>query len=219
MSNTIKYILSKINIENFSLLKEKKKKIFGYYKTASNKYYCNNKNNFCSIVMPRTDIQISKEINLNFVETVNMKFFNEIINTSFYENNLNINNSISIFEDMNKQTKNKIRCKEDVVINRFCKKSKVKKSKNALIKPIMFEDSFNFNNNDIVHSESQKDDFNKNINNNNHSEIQKNIFINNKDCVNNNNIFNYNYNYNNNFLLNFKEDFLLDVSELLNNPY
>ena len=75
MSHYIIYNLSINHIENFSLLKEKKSKIFGIYKNTKYKYL----NLYNKIFfIPRKDILKVKEISLDFIETVK-KDNNEII--------------------------------------------------------------------------------------------------------------------------------------------
>ena len=75
MNLSIQTNLCKDNIENFSLLKDKKIKLFGIYKDTKykniNKMKINN-----SLTISRNDIYISKEINLHFLKS-NTNNFNE----------------------------------------------------------------------------------------------------------------------------------------------
>ena len=133
MNHYMSYNLSKANIENFSLFKEKKNKIFGYYKTKRYKYNNqDNKINFINLIC-RSDLIISKAIDFNFINPIQKDK-----NLNKKENSFDINNNNNKFIKNNKIKKELIKNK-----NKYCK-NKVNNSldnKNILIKPIMFEDT------------------------------------------------------------------------------
>ena len=142
--------ISKNNIENFSLLKDKKKAIFGVYKTI--RYKNINQNSFTSII-PRNDIFISKEINLNYEKPIiKTNKFNEKNNTFLNTNNINVLNFSSLTEKIyigNAKIKN-IHKKFKKKQKKYCKKGipKENNKKNVLIRPIMFEEIIFPNRND-----------------------------------------------------------------------
>ena len=132
MSHYIIYNLSINHIENFSLLKEKKSKIFGIYKNTKYKYL----NLYNKIFfIPRKDILKVKEISLDFIETVKKD------NNVLIKNNTNIINPLNLIyhnnddallsyesDPIKKLIKNK---------SKYCKKA----NKNDLIKPVLYEDN------------------------------------------------------------------------------
>ena len=132
MNHYLSYNLSKTNIENFSLLKEKKNKIFGNYKTKRYQYNNqDNKINFINLIC-RSDLIISKAIDFHFINPIQKDK-----NLNKKENSFDINNNNKFIKN-NKIKKELIKNK-----NKYCK-NKVNKSldnKNILIKPIMFEDT------------------------------------------------------------------------------
>ena len=127
--------LCKTNIEYFSLYKEKKNKIFGYYKTRRYKYNSqNNKINSINLIY-RNDLIISKVINLHFINSI-QKHKNLNKNENSFE--INNNNKYIKNNSVKKQLINKK--------NKYCKniENKSLDNKNTLIKPIMFEDTLSY---------------------------------------------------------------------------
>ena len=145
MSHNINYDLSLQCLENFSLLKEGKSKIFGFYKTArSTKKNDQNKINSLLSIIPRNDLVISKVISFNYIfstkENIN---FNNFFYSSL--NNTNFNNRTSFsFEKVSKNKnqffKNSRNENELFKNSNYCKNKKVN-NKNKLIKPIIIEDT------------------------------------------------------------------------------
>ena len=145
MSHNINYDLSLQCLENFSLLKEGKSKIFGFYKTArSTKKNDQNKINSLLSIIPRNDLVISKVISFNYIfstkENIN---FNNFFYSSL--NNTNFNNRTSFsFEKVSKNKnqffKNSRNENELFKSSNYCKNKKVN-NKNKLIKPIIIEDT------------------------------------------------------------------------------
>ena len=143
MSHNINYDLSLQCLENFSLLKEGKSKIFGFYKTArSIKKNDHNKINSLLSIIPRNDLVISKVISFNYIfstkENINNFFYSSLINTNF-------NNRTSFsFEKGSKYKnqffKNSRNENELLKSSNYCKNKKVN-NKNKLIKPIIIEDT------------------------------------------------------------------------------
>ena len=162
MSHNINCDLSLQCIGSFSLLKEEKSKIFGFYKTArsTKKNYQNKINSLLSII-PRNDLAISKEISFNYILSMKKNIdFNNFFNFSL--NNTNFNNRTS--SSYEKVTKNKNQIfkdfkNENELFKRanYCKNKKV--NKNKLIKPIIIEDtvlnsSFNFPNSKKINNKN-----------------------------------------------------------------
>ena len=163
MSHNINCDLSLQCIGSFSLLKEEKSKIFGFYKTArsTKKNYQNKINSLLSII-PRNDLAISKEISFNYILSMKKNIdFNNFFNFSL--NNTNFNNRTS--SSYEKVTKNKNQIfkdfkNENELFKRanYCKNKKVN-NKNKLIKPIIIEDtvlnsSFNFPNSKKINNKN-----------------------------------------------------------------
>ena len=121
MNQYMSFILVKTNIENFSLFKEKKNKIFGYYKTKRYKYNNHyNKINFINSIS-RNDLIISKVIDFYYINSVQKE-------------KINVNKFLKRNKDKIELIKNK---------TKYCK-NKMNKSldnKNILIRPIMLEDT------------------------------------------------------------------------------
>ena len=202
--------ISKNNIENFSLLKDKKKPIFGIYKTI--RYKNINQNTLISII-PRNDIFISKEINLNYEEPIRRtNSFNEKSNTFLNTKNLNVLNCSSLTEKIykgNTKIKN-IHKKFKKIQKNYCKKGIPieNNKKNVLIRPIMFEDIIFPNKKDCsAFKESPK----KGKENNNNLIYNQTLYNNNKNTFSLNNNFHFNipiltnsYNFKNAYLNNGK---------------
>lgn len=179
MSHNINCDLSLQCMESFSLLKEEKSKIFGFYKTArSTKKNYQNKINSSSSIISRNDLAISKEISFNYILSMKKNIdFNNFFN--FSRNNTNFNNRTSCSYE--KVTKNKNQLfkdfrNENELFKRanYCKNKKVN-NKNKLIKPIIIEDtvlnsSFKFpnskknNNKNELNSNHPKNTYKDNLN-------------------------------------------------------
>ena len=132
MSHYIIYNLSINHIENFSLLKEKKSKIFGIYKNTKYKYL----NLYNKIFfIPRKDILKVKEISLDFIETVKKD------NNVLIKNNTNIINPLNLIYHNNDDTL--LSYESDPIKKLIKNKSKYckKANKNDLIKPVLYEDN------------------------------------------------------------------------------
>ena len=132
MSHYIIYNLSINHIENFSLLKEKKSKIFGIYKNTKYKYL----NLYNKIFfIPRKDILKVKEISLDFIETVKKD------NNVLIKNNTNIINPLNLIYHNNDDTL--LSYESDPIKKLIKNKSKYckKVNKNDLIKPVLYEDN------------------------------------------------------------------------------
>ena len=132
MSHYIIYNLSINHIDNFSLLKRKKSKIFGIYKNTKYKYL----NLYNKIFfIPRKDILTVKEISLDFIET-DKKDNNELI-----KNNTNIINPLNLIYHNNDETLSS--CESEPIKKFINNKSKYckKVNKNGLIKPVLYEDN------------------------------------------------------------------------------
>ena len=132
MSHYIIYNLSINHIENFSLLKEKKSKIFGIYKNTKYKYL----NLYNKIFfIPRKDILKVKEISLDFIETVKKD------NNALIKNNTNIINPLNLIYHNNDDTL--LSYESDPIKKLIKNKSKYckKANKNDLIKPVLYEDN------------------------------------------------------------------------------
>ena len=195
MRHYMSYILTIKKIENFSLSKEKKTKIFGFIKTVRYKYEnINTKCNSINYTIPRNDLIICKVINLNFIKTVHMA------------KKLNGNETIS---DMNKKAKSlkNSECKKELNNNniKYCKKTlnKCLFNKNVLIKPIMYED-ISFCNQNIIKKNEQSPKLNL---------FEKKSFINGNSYFNN-----LNYNFQNNFIFNNffkKENYFTNINNNL----
>ena len=195
MSTYIKTNISKNNIENFSLLKDKKNSIFGIYKTLRYKNINQNKiNNSLISINPRDDIFVSKEINLNCQETIRKtNNSNEKNNTFLNQNNLNVLNFSSLTEKIYKGNQKipKIHKKFKKIQKRYCKKGipKENNNKNVLIRPIMFEDTKPPNkNNCFAFGESPK----KRKEKNNHLIYSQTLYKSNLNNFHLNSIFNFN---------------------------
>ena len=193
MNLSIQTNLCKDNIENFSLLKDKKIKLFGIYKDTKykniNKMKINN-----SLTISRNDIYISKEINLHFLKS-NTNNSNENKNNSLKQDNLNIMNFSSLTENINKEKKNiknlNHKNENNKIKKNYCKKKVPKENnKNVLIRPKMFEDTTIISNNKI--SSPFKEYPNK-FNEKKNNIIYNPILYNN---YNNNNYYSYNLNNN-----------------------
>lgn len=145
MSHNTNYDLSLQSIDNFSLIKEGKSKIFGFYKTVrGNKKNNQNKiNSFLSIIL-RNDLFISKEIRLNYIlSSKEIIDFNNFFNSSL--NNINFNKRSSFSFEKVTKNKNQLFKKsqnENELFKslNYCKNKKVN-NKNKLIKPIIIEDT------------------------------------------------------------------------------
>ena len=145
MSHNINYDLSLQCMYNFSLLKEEKSKIFGFYKTArsSKKNYQNKINSLLSIIS-RNDLVISKEISFYYILYKKKNIdFNNFFNSSL--NNINFNNRTSFSFERVKKNKNQLfknspNENELFKSSDYCKNKKVN-NKNKLIKPIIIEDT------------------------------------------------------------------------------
>ena len=116
------------NIENFSLLKGKKNRIFAIYKALKCKYANQNYKSGClNISICRKDLIIAKAITLNYIKVNRIdKDADKIKNCLKEKDNSGV-----------KKNKNKINP------NKYCKNliNKFMKNSNALIKPIMYEDT------------------------------------------------------------------------------
>ena len=99
MNLSIQTNLCKDNIENFSLQKDKKIKLFGFYKDTKYKNINKMKTNN-SLTISRNDIYISKEINLHFLKS-NTNNSNENKNNSLKQDILNTVMSYDTSVDMN----------------------------------------------------------------------------------------------------------------------
>ena len=145
MNHNINYDLSVQCIEKFSLLKEKKYKIFGFYKTArsTKKNYQKKINSLLSIIS-RNDLVISKEISFNYILSTKKNIdLNNFFNSSL--NNINFNNRTSFSFEKVKKNKNQLlknsrNQNELLKSSNYCKNKKVN-NKNKLIKPIIIEDN------------------------------------------------------------------------------
>ena len=116
------------NIENFSLLKGKKNRIFAICKALKCKYANQNYKSGClNISICRKNLIISKTITLNYIKAARMNKNSDRIKNSLVEKH---NSGV-------KKIKNKINP------NKYCKNliNKFMKNSNALIKPIMYEDT------------------------------------------------------------------------------
>lgn len=160
MSHNINYDLSLQCIENFSLLKEKKSKIFGFYKTSrSTKKSSQNKINSILSIIPRKDLIISKEISFNYILSIKENIdFNNFLNSSLININFNIRSSFP-FENATKNKNQLIKnVKNENELSKranYCKNKKVN-NKNKLIKPIIIEDTISNENNSSKLSNSKK---------------------------------------------------------------
>ena len=108
MSHNINSDLSVQCLEKFSLLKEEKSKIFGFYKTArsTKKNYQKKINSLLSIIS-RNDLAISKEISFNYILSTKKNIdFNNFFNSSL--NNINFNNRTSFSFEKVKKNKNQL---------------------------------------------------------------------------------------------------------------
>ena len=145
MSHNINYDLIVQCIEKFSLLKEEKSKIFGFYKTVrkTKKNYQNKINSLLSIIS-RNDLVITKEIIFNYILSTKKNIdFNNFFNSSL--NNITFNNRTSFSFEKVKKNKNQllknIRNENELCkSSNYCKNKKVN-NKNKLIKPIIIEDN------------------------------------------------------------------------------
>ena len=195
MRHYMSYILTIKKIDNFSLSKEKKNKIFGFIKTIRYKYENKNtKYNSLNYTIPKNDLIICKVINLNFIKTVHIP------------KKVNENETIS---DMNKKAKSlkNSQFKKELNNNhiKYCKKA-VNNSlfnKNVLIKPIMYED-YSFCNKNIIKKTEQSPKINL---------FQQKSFINGNSYFNN-----LNYSLHNNFTFNNffkKENYFTNINNNL----
>ena len=161
MSQYNTYKLINNHIEDFSLLKDEKNKIFGIYKTT--RYKLNNQNNhiFSTISIIKKDLIINKVININFIKIIK-KPDNIIENEKavLIKNNMSIENNQSFFNDIkkDKEVTNKKYNNKFNMNKRFYSKNSLNKSvnNNVLIKPIMIEDNHLYNNNTKKKKESPK---------------------------------------------------------------
>ena len=164
MSQYNTYKLINNHIEDFSLLKDEKNKIFWIYKTT--RYKLNNQKNhtFSTIPIINKDLIINKVININFIKIIK-KSDNIIENEkTLIKGNISIGNNKSFFNDIKKDkeiTNNKYNNKFNNKFNmnkRFYSKNSLKKAvnNNVLIKPIMIEDNHLYNNNTKKKKESPK---------------------------------------------------------------
>ena len=188
--------LCKTNIEYFSLYKEKKNKIFGYYKTRRYKYNSqNNKINSINLIY-RNDLIISKVINLHFINSIQKHK-----NLNKNENSFEINNNKYI---KNNSVKKQLINKK----NKYCKniENKSLDNKNTLIKPIMFEDTLSYKK-----STSKKIEEYPKINIYNNNFIFGNYYSNNS-FFNNFNNFKYNNFYK-------KENYFTNINIKLNKSF
>ncbi len=160
MSQYNTYKLINNHIEDFSLLKDEKNKIFWIYKTT--RYKLNNQKNhtFSTIPIIKKDLIINKVININFIKIIK-KSDNIIENEkTLIKGNISIGNNKSFFNDIKKDkeiTNNKYNNKFNMN-KRFYSKNSLKKAvnNNVLIKPIMIEDNHLENNNTKKKKESPK---------------------------------------------------------------
>ena len=160
MSHNINSDLSVQCLEKFSLLKEEKSKIFGFYKTArsTKKNYQKKINSLLSIIS-RNDLAISKEISFNYILSTKKNIdFNNFFNSSL--NNINFNNRTSFSFEKVKKNKNQLlknsRNENELLkSSNYCKNKKVN-NKNKLIKPIIIEDNALNENNCFKLSNSKK---------------------------------------------------------------
>ena len=160
MSQYNTYKLINNHIEDFSLLKDEKNKIFWIYKTT--RYKLNNQKNhtFSTIPIIKKDLIINKVININFIKIIK-KSDNIIENEkTLIKGNISIGNNKSFFNDIKKDkeiTNNKYNNKFNMN-KRFYSKNSLKKAvnNNVLIKPIMIEDNHLYNNNTKKKKESPK---------------------------------------------------------------
>jgi hypothetical protein len=152
-------------MDNFSLLKEEKSKIFGFYKTArsSKKNYQNKINSLLSIIS-RNDLVISKEISFYYILYKKKNIdFNNFFNSSL--NNIKFNNRTSFSFERVKKNKNQLfknspNENELFKSSDYCKNKKVN-NKNKLIKPIIIEDNA-LNENNCFKLPNSKKNNNKN---------------------------------------------------------
>ena len=145
MSHYILYNLSIKSIENFSLLKQGKRKIFGIYKNT--KYKALNLYNNIFFI-PRNDIMIVKEINIKFIATIKKNYFNDIDNSFLIKNSGDNINSLKLIyhHDYKTQSLDYTRYlkNNNKLQYKYCKKvnNKTISNKNGLIKPVLLEDNF-----------------------------------------------------------------------------
>ena len=195
MNQYMSYNLSLENIDQFSLFKEKKNSIFSIYKTLKikyiNQYY---KYHSLNKSVCRKDLIIAKIISLNFIKTIHKK-----------NNSIGIKNGVKDENDTDVK-----RIKKKLNSNNYCKNliNNFMKNSNALIKPIMYEDTL-YNNQKVDH---KVEEISNNIN------MYKNNDFENKRFYYNNikNSFNNNYKFNNFFK---KENYFSNKNINFNNSF
>jgi hypothetical protein len=195
MNQYMSYNLSFKNIENFSLLKGKKNRIFAIYKTLKCKYANQNYKSGClNISICRKNLIITKTITLNYIKAAHMNKNSDRIKNSLVEKH---NSGV-------KKIKNKINP------NKYCKNliNKFMKNSNALIKPIMYEDTLYKKQKTINKVEKSSNQINI---------CKKNDFVNQRFYFNN--IYN---NFNNSFKINNyfkKENYFTNKNINFNNSF
>ena len=192
MSHYMSCSLIKNNIDNFSLIRENKNKIFGFIKIIKNKH-SNLNTKFISrnYSISRNDLVFYKNINLNYIKTDHKP---KKLNENEISSEMN-NNPKSLKNNESKKELN-----NNIIKN--CNKSLF--NRNILIKPFLYENTSFYIKNIIKKTlEYPKMNFYENINFNN-----GNSFFN-----------NFNYNFHNNFIFNNfckKENDFTNINNNLN---